>query len=110
MHLLTIAQRTKREIDLQNTMTVANFAEEENHLAFNRFAADIDMYCRQRYGFKRQCIDARPPTVDVRRTAVNLYLRFRVDDSWPDGSIVMLLFASVKSAMGHVTALLHQYF
>jgi GNAT superfamily N-acetyltransferase len=100
------AQQTKREQYLPNTMTVADIAEKEDLLAFNRFAADIDAYCRQRYGFKRQCIDARHPTVDVHRAAVNLYLRFRVGDSWRVGSVVIAVIRFREKRRGHGTALL----
>lgn len=89
-------------------MTLANITEEEDLLTFHRFASDIDAYCRQRCGFKRQCIDARHPTVGVTRTAVNLYLRYRVGDSWPIGSVVIAVIRFQEKRRGHGTSLLRK--
>lgn len=80
--------------------------KEEDLLAFNRFAQEIDAYCRQRYGLKRQCTDPRYPTLGVQRKAIELYLRFRVVDGWPEPSVVIARIGFHDKHRGHGTALL----
>jgi ribosomal protein S18 acetylase RimI-like enzyme len=82
--------------------------EKEEHSAFIRFAQEIDKYCRSRYRFKSQCAHPRYPTVDVSRAAVRLYLRFRVGDSWPVGSVVIAAIQFQSRRRGHGKALLNK--
>lgn len=89
-------------------MTITRITEERGLLPFDRFAEDIDAYCRQRYGLKRQCVDARHPTVGVLRAAVDLYLRFHVGESWPVGSVVIARIGFRATRRGHGTALLQK--
>ena len=79
-----------------------------NHkrLTFTQFANEIDAYLRERFRYKSRCAHARYPTVDVRRAAVTLYLRFRVGDSWSVGSVVIAVIEFRKQRRGHGTALL----
>lgn len=75
-------------------------------VAFMQFADEIDAYCGRRYRYKSRCAHARHPTVDVRRAAVRLYLRFRVGDSWPVGSVVIAVIEFQNRRRGHGRALL----
>jgi GNAT superfamily N-acetyltransferase len=84
---------------------MTNISNEED-LAFTQFAEEIDAYCRNRYRYKSRCVYARHPTVDVRRAAIRLYLRFRVGDSWPVGSVVIAVIEFQTQRRGHGRALL----
>lgn len=78
----------------------------DKHLAFTQFSDEIDAYFRQRFSYKSRCAFARHPTVDVKRAAVRLYLRFRVGDSWPVGSIVIAVIEFRTQRRGQGRALL----
>lgn len=74
--------------------------------AFYEFAADIDAFYRARYRYKRRCAFARYPTVDVRRAALNLYLRFNVGQRSDEASIVIARIGFQKQRRCEGTALL----
>jgi GNAT superfamily N-acetyltransferase len=80
----------------------------DKHQAFYEFAEEIDAFLRKRYRYKSQCVHPRHPTIDVGRAAVRLYLRFRVGDSWPVGSIVIAVIGFQDQRRGHGRALLSQ--
>ncbi|AQR69561.1 hypothetical protein BZG29_15385 [Janthinobacterium sp. LM6] len=80
----------------------------DKHLAFTQFSDEIDTYFRKRFHYKSRCAYARHPTVDIRRAAVKLYLRFRVGDSWPVGSIVIAVIGFRNQRRGQGRALLNK--
>ncbi|WP_143054589.1 GNAT family N-acetyltransferase [Massilia timonae] len=73
---------------------------------FDAFSDDIDMFCRQQFGYKRRCASGMPPTVSVNRKAADLYLRFRPGGFWPRDSVVIARIGFAQQRRGHGTALL----
>jgi hypothetical protein len=79
---------------------------DEREQLFMPFAAEIDDFYRDKFGYKTSCASPRFPTVDVKRSAVQLYLRFRPGGFWPDDSVVIASIGFQKQRCGHGTELL----
>ncbi len=75
---------------------------------FFAFAAEIDDFYRGVFRYKTSCAHARYPTVDISRTPVQLYLRFRPGGFWPNDSVVIARIGFQNMHRGHGTALLRK--
>jgi len=72
-----------------------------------RFAGDLDVYVRSRYKYKSNAVSVGfAHTVEVRRSTIELYLRFKPRASWPNDSIVIARIGFAKQRKGNGTSLL----
>jgi len=87
-------------------MSISTF-NMENPL-FLAFANKIDEFYREKFNYKTSCAFPRFPTIDINRSAVRLYLRFKPKGSWPNDSIVIASIEFQKQRRGHGKALLQK--
>lgn len=75
---------------------------------FPHFADEIDAFYRQQFRYKNRCANARFPTVDISRAAIDLYLRFQQSETEIGHTVVIARIGFRDQRQGHGTRLLEK--
>lgn len=83
-----------------------NVFHTEREELFLPFADEIDAFYRAKFRYKSRCVHPRFPTVNIRRAAVYLYLRFNSSEIGPGNAVVIAAIEFREQRRGHGSQLL----